>query len=91
MNTVDLLSIAGAAALAGMVVTSKRGPFGIFALVRRIGMPFTCSACLGFWSALTATALWVLLPPIRALISAAGAAGIAYALMALCGKIDLSE
>lgn len=91
MQLVDFLSIAGIAALAGMVVTRKRGPFGVFELVRSIGLPFTCSACMAFWSALVAGALSALFPPLRPLIAVLGAAGFAYPLMALCGVIDLSE
>lgn len=85
----NMLIIVGVAAYAGAVVTRKAGPWGVFEKLRTLGKPFTCSACMAFWTALVTVALLWLWPALAILLAAPAAAGYALGIMALCGVVDL--
>lgn len=86
----QLIIICGCAAWAGMLITRKAGPYGIFRIIRSWGKTFQCSACL---SALAGAVAWGLLfiPYAEHLLILPAALGYALALMALAGVIDLGD
>ena len=86
----QVLIICGCAAWAGIVMTRKAGPYGLFRKTRSWGQTFQCATCL---SALVGAITWGLLwlPYAETLLMLPAALGYALALMALAGVVDLGD
>ena len=76
-----------------IIMTRKDGPFGLIKDLREwVGTPLTCSVCAAFW-------LWLLGAPLllwgrltgALLLQYGGALGVAYAVLALAGALDLDR
>ena len=86
----QLIISCGCAAWAGMLLTRKAGPYGLFRLMRAWGKTFQCSACL---STLVGAIAWLLLflPYVEQVLILPAALGYALGLMALAGVVDLGD
>lgn len=77
-----------------IIATRKDGPWGIIARVRQaIGTPLQCSVCAAFWCWLALSPLFVLPDGVSVteVVSFGGALGVAFAVLALAGALDLDR
>jgi len=79
MNALDLLILAAATAYVAFVVTSKDGPFRVFARLRAalpLGGLMACVWCLAVWVAAALYLAWisVVLQPVVIILAIAGIA-----------------
>jgi len=85
-----IITIAGVAVLAGLVLTRKDGPYNILLRLRhRLGGPLLCATCTAFWAAVVTGLAIHFLPGIEPFLIPLAAAGYAIPLMALAGVVDL--
>lgn len=91
MVTVSFTLLAGIGIFTSVLFTRMNGPFNVFAHIRKIGKPFTCSVCMAVWSVIVTCIVLYFAPPSAylavyyacATFSAIGWAFLALSLMSI--------
>lgn len=89
----DFLLFGFALAALTIILSRKDGPRGLLLRLREwIGTPLACSVCCAFWFWLPGSVimLWGNVT-LQRVIECGGALGVAYAVLALAGALDLDR